>query len=275
MQIGYIGNSFKIAEYIIRSNKFELKAIICEECRLNKEMILLSEFYDIDLYIIKNKYDLPSILKVISCSRYLMYSFGIIIPNTILEVNNIFNIHPGSLENYRGRNPIEKAILNCEKNIDVTLYKICSKIDLGEVISIIKLPILFSDDNITIQKKIEELTPIFIDCLYSYLLFGDKLHSVDDGVYLKRVEESDYTIDLNTDSLIDIYSKIKSQKKYRGAILKYMNENYRVLDIHDIKLKENFGNSVPVLLKNKLIFCKDEYNITLIVKKEDDGGKYA
>ena len=62
--------------------------------------------------------------------------------NTLHKLNtNIANFHPAILSNHRGLFPIFYAILNRNKHIGISFHKVREKIDYGELISELKIPI--------------------------------------------------------------------------------------------------------------------------------------
>ena len=53
---------------------------------------------------------------------------------------------------------------------------------------------------------------------------------IENGVYRPKVSREDYTIDVNTMSLKQMDAILRSQADYFGAIVKMLNEEYRVLN---------------------------------------------
>lgn len=68
----------------------------------------------------------------------------------------IFNLHCGKLPEYRGRAPISRAIINGENSITITVHKIESGVDSGEIILEKNIPILDDDDVNTLYAKCSE-----------------------------------------------------------------------------------------------------------------------
>ena len=59
-----------------------------------------------------------------------------ILKKTIIGIpkKGVVNLHTSKLPEYRGRHPVPWALINCEKEIGVTLHFINTKIDEGEII---------------------------------------------------------------------------------------------------------------------------------------------
>lgn len=265
IDIAYIGCDYRIAEYIFFNDKFNLKIVLCEEERLNKEIILFSEVRGIKLYIIES---LKSFIKKINKLKeyifyYVIYNFSIIIPSDLIEKCMFFNIHPGSLISNRGRNPLEKSLLNNEKTSEISLYKISDKIDLGEFISSKKFYISLMDDNLSLQDKIYHYIPNLLESLYEYITNNLSSVLINEGKYNSPIQKNDFTINIEKDSLAEIYNKIRSQKKYNGAILKISGKEYFIKDIKDIRLNKQVKKIDYDIQEYLIVISKGKYILEL------------
>jgi methionyl-tRNA formyltransferase len=71
--------------------------------------------------------------------------------------NRIINCHAGALPKYRGRNVLNWAIINGEKNFGVTVHYVDNGIDTGDVLSQVVCKIEEYDDYRSVLQKAEEL----------------------------------------------------------------------------------------------------------------------
>lgn len=148
----------------------------------------------------------------------VMYDFGIIIPCDLVKKYQIYNIHPGDLRTNRGSSPVNWAILNDLKVTVVSLYRLGDKIDLGELMVEHTVKIYSYDVPFTLKKRVEGEIPSMLLELCNMLSEQRQGQQIDDGEYLKRITEADYTI-RNTDPEKTIKAKIRSQYGFRGAVL--------------------------------------------------------
>jgi methionyl-tRNA formyltransferase len=88
-----------------------------------------------NLYFIKRKGDF-SIDKVLEINPdlILFYGWSWMIPKETVEKFYCVMLHPSPLPKYRGGSPIQNQIINGEKESSVTLFKINSEIDAGQII---------------------------------------------------------------------------------------------------------------------------------------------
>lgn len=164
-----------------------------------------------------------------------MYRTTLIMTKKILELSRIFNFHPGSLLTNRGAHPIERAILNNEKYTEMSLHEINEKIDSGLLIDKVKIPIKIRDNSLTLMEKMEKMEESIdqlLISLYNYLNGKITPVSINKGKYYRKISEVDYTININIDSISQIYNKIRSQYIFKGAILQYKEKKYYMYSVN-------------------------------------------
>lgn len=76
-------------------------------------------------------------LKTISYKLFIVASYGLIIPKDILNIpsKGTLNVHPSLLPKYRGATPIERQILNDEKEVGVTIMLMDEEMDHGPIVA--------------------------------------------------------------------------------------------------------------------------------------------
>ncbi|WP_414053929.1 methionyl-tRNA formyltransferase [Macrococcus equi] len=97
-------------------------------------------------------------------------AYGQLLPERILEIPRLgcINVHASLLPKYRGGAPIHKAIINGEKTSGVTIMYMAKKLDAGDMISQVKVPIEQNDTVGTLHDKLSEAgTDLLIDTLPS------------------------------------------------------------------------------------------------------------
>ena len=89
-----------------------------------------------------------------------MAAYGLILPKAILEAfpKGCVNIHASLLPFFKGAAPINWAIKYGMKNTGLTSFVMDDKIDSGEIINNVKIPIEDSDDFGTIYNRLSVLS---------------------------------------------------------------------------------------------------------------------
>ena len=112
-------------------------------------------------------------------------AFGQIIPKSILELPPLgcINIHASLLPKYRGAAPIQQAVIDGEKESGVTIMRMGTGLDTGDMISRVIVPITPGETGGSLFDKLSEA---------GAQLLVDTLPSIADGtaIYEKQPEES-------------------------------------------------------------------------------------
>ena len=131
ISIVYIGNLPDMIRILTDSKKFMIKAVVCESKKRTLELEDVAQKANLSLFDVKNKAELESVLIKENISVAVMYDFGIIIPQTVIEQINIFNFHPGSLRTNRGSSPLNWAVLLGERRRKCPCIKFQQKLIWG------------------------------------------------------------------------------------------------------------------------------------------------
>ena len=97
--------------------------------------------------------------KKIDADLAIVVAYGQIIPKEFLNLpkNGFINIHASILPNWRGAAPIQRSIMNLDKETGVSIMKITEKLDTGPVSQIYKISL---DDDLNAIEVAEKLSLI-------------------------------------------------------------------------------------------------------------------
>lgn len=215
-RVAYLGNAAQVAEYIVFNPDMELKQIICERDRVNDDLITVGLVRNVPLLLADNKAHLCELMKASGCDFFLMFSFGIILPEEITSSLEIYNIHSGDLPEYKGRHPTYWATLRDERMIGITLHKAEKGIDTGEIVAKRFVPYYFWMAEDELNRELLNEVPHLLEEAVRYKRGGARPVSNIGGTYYKAVGEEEKTISLG-DSYAQVFNKIRTQSKYEGA----------------------------------------------------------
>lgn len=219
MDIFYFGYSTKMLKILLKSDLYNVIGVVTQSRKYGTEFHDICVNNKLNLFEIDTKEKLLNVCSNWNCDKIIMYEFGIIIPKELCKEFNIVNFHMGNLENNRGANPISWSILHPELGAQICAYRINDQIDSGELISYKNVTIEYMDTPITLKQKMENYISEILEAVYKYFINAKKSKEIRNGIYRKRICESDYTIDLENDSKDIIRRKINSQIPYKGAII--------------------------------------------------------
>ena len=206
---------------------------------------------------LKNNKEEYEYLKELNADIAIVVAYGQIIPKEILTLTKkgFINIHASLLPKWRGAAPIQRSIMNLDKQTGISIMKINEKLDTGPVCNSYKLDITDNDNAEILSDKLSALAAEKIidnidDILEDNLEFKGQLH--EDATYANKIEKFEGKIDWNN-SAESIVGKINGLYPSPGAWFIYNGERYKVLKA---KISNGAGNVGAVLDDYLEISCK-------------------
>jgi len=213
---------------------------------------------------LKNNKEEYKFLKELNADIAIVVAYGQIIPNEILNLTKkgFINIHASLLPKWRGAAPIQRSIMNLDKQTGISIMKIDEKLDTGPVCNSYKLDIMNNDNAEIISEKLSALAaekiPNNIDnILESKLEFKEQLH--EEATYANKIEKFEGKIDWNN-SAESIIGKINGLYPSPGAWFIYNGERYKVLKA---EISNGVG-SVGEVLDDYLEICCNDKSIKIL-----------
>ena len=104
----------------------------------------------------KNNEKYQEALDILKPELIVCKAFGEIIPGFFLEypIYKAINVHFSILPKYRGAVPIQKAILEGEKETGISIMLMSEGMDEGDILKIFKEPILEKDTNLSLRQRL-------------------------------------------------------------------------------------------------------------------------
>ena len=105
----------------------------------------------------KKEYDF---LKKLNADIAIVVAYGQIIPKEFLSLTKkgFINIHASLLPRWRGAAPIQRSIINLDKETGISIMKIEKKLDAGPVCNSYKIKIKDNDNFKTVSEKLSLLS---------------------------------------------------------------------------------------------------------------------
>ena len=197
------------------------------------------------------------IFKNFSPDLVVVVAYGQLIPKEFLNTTKLgfINIHASLLPKWRGAAPIQRAIMNGDKKIGVSIMKIEEKLDSGPVLASKELEL---NQNATHGETEKKLSILGADLLVESLKnlennkvnFVNQIHS--EATYAKKIDKNETRINWNLDAN-KVIAHIHGLSPNPGAWFEYANERFKVLRAN--KSTEN-GQPGTVLGENLTVACK-------------------
>ena len=159
-------------------------------------------------------------------------AYGQFIPQRILDYPKYkcINAHGSLLPKYRGGAPIQRAIINGEKETGITIQYMAKKMDQGEILMQEAIPIELHDTNASMFEKLSDLA---LDMLLKLLpdLFDGNINPVsqneEEATYAYNLEKEIECISFDED-VKKVYDHIRGLLDNPGCHFVYKDKKYKL-----------------------------------------------
>ena len=202
----------------------------------------------------------------------IVVAYGQIIPKKFLSLTKtgFINIHASLLPKWRGAAPIQRSIMNLDKETGISIMRIAEKLDTGPVCNNYKIQLNENLNALEISEKLSNLAAEKIldnvdDILEDKANFVEQDHL--NATYASKIQKTEGQInwDENAEKII---GKINGLYPSPGAFFNFNGERYKILKA---QIGRAQGNPGSVLSDNLEIACGN--NQSIIIKEIQRQGK--
>ena len=195
----------------------------------------------------------------------IVVAYGQIIPKEFLSLpkNGFINIHASLLPKWRGAAPIQRSIINLEKETGISFMKLEEKLDTGPICNSYKIGVKDTDNAEIVSEKLsllaaEKIMDNIDGLLENKIEFKEQKHS--EATYAFKIDKSEGQIKWDN-SAENIIGKINGLYPSPGAFFIYKGERYKIL-----KAKLTLGSGeIGEVLDNYLeISCGNKKSIKIL-----------
>ena len=205
--------------------------------KINKSPIQgISETLNIDCRTpvsLKDNKEEYKYLKDLKIDIGIVVAYGQVIPKEYLSLaqKGFINIHASLLPKWRGAAPIQRSIMNLEKETGISVMRISEKLDTGPVCNSYKINIKVDDNSKTISEKLSSLASEKIlenidSILENKKDFKEQNHK--EATYAAKIEKTEGKINWS-EPAENIIGKINGLYPSPGAFFIHNGERYKIL----------------------------------------------
>ena len=237
--------------------------------KINKSPIQgISETLNIDFRCPENLKDNDEeykFIKNLNADLAVVVAYGKLIPKNFLNLTKkgFINIHGSILPSWRGAAPIQRSIMNLDKETGISVMKLVETLDSGPVSNIYKIKLDQNNSAEEISEKLsflaaEKILDDIDDILDDKAKFIDQDHSK--ASYAKKIEKIEGEINWN-DEAEKIIGKINGLFPVPGAFFNFKGERYKILKA---EIGNGIGQTGEVLSDKLEIACTNNQSIKIL-----------
>ena len=237
--------------------------------KINKSPIQgISETLNIDFRCPENLKDNDEeykFIKNLNADLAIVVAYGKLIPKNFLNLTKkgFINIHGSILPSWRGAAPIQRSIMNLDKETGISIMKLVETLDSGPVSNIYKIKLDQNNSAEEISEKLsflaaEKILDDIDDILDDKAKFIDQDHSK--ASYAKKIEKIEGEINWN-DEAEKIIGKINGLFPVPGAFFNFKGERYKILKA---EIGNGIGQAGEVLSDKLEIACTNNQSIKIL-----------
>ena len=204
-------------------------------------------------------------LKQMNADLAIVVAYGQLIPKNFLELTKkgFINIHGSILPKWRGAAPIQRSIMNLDKETGITIMKIGEELDSGPVSNVYRIKIDAEQNAQEVSEKLSTLAAEKIldnvdDILDDKAKFVDQDHSK--ATYAKKINKDEGQINWKEEAS-KLIGKINGLFPVPGAFFNFDGERYKILKA---KIGNGVGNVGEVISDNLEIACGNNQSIEIL-----------
>ena len=190
---------------------------------------------------LKNNNEEFEYFKSINADLAVVVAYGQIIPKEFLNLTKkgFINIHASILPAWRGAAPIQRSIMNLDKETGITIMKIAEQLDTGPICNTYKINL---ENNLNAQDISEQLSSLAAEKILDNIdnILDDKAKFIEQNhaqaTYASKIQKLEGKINWDENAL-NIIGKINGLYPVPGAFFIFKDERYKIL-------KADIGNGI-------------------------------
>ena len=213
---------------------------------------------------LKNNNEELEYFKKIDADLAIVVAYGQIIPKEFLNLTKkgIINIHASLLPKWRGAAPIQRSIINLDKETGISVMKIAEELDTGPICNTYKIDL---ENNLNASDVADKLSQLAAEKILDNIddILEDKANFIEQdhskATYASKIQKAEGEINWSNNAK-DINGKINGLYPVPGAFFIYKGERYKILKA---EIGNGIGNPGEVISDYLEVACGDKQSIKI------------
>lgn len=194
--------------------------------------------------------DFATLLNEINPDLIAVVAYGKILPKSVLDFpkHGCINVHVSLLPKYRGAAPMQRAIINGEKETGVTIMYMAEGVDTGDIIATEAFPIGSEDDFEAIHDRSAETGARLLVKTIQDIADGTATRTPQDdslATHAAKIEKEDCKIDFSRSATV-LDCAIRGVTPIPGAFAYLKGKMLKIYKATPIDAKGNPGEVIAV-----------------------------
>ena len=202
--------------------------------------------------------------KSIDADLAIVVAYGQIIPKEFLNLTKkgFINIHASLLPKWRGAAPIQRSIMNLDKETGVSVMRIAEQLDTGPVCNTYKIDL---ENNLNASDVADKLSVIAAEKILDNIdnILEDKANFIEQdhskATYAPKIQKAEGEINWSSNAE-HINGKINGLYPVPGAFFIHKGERYKILKA---EIGKGIGKSGEVISDYLEVACGDKQSIKI------------
>lgn len=282
--------ALKSLEYLYNSDKINVLAVVTQPDkpagRGHKiQMSVIKQFaleHNLPVFQPKSIRKEPEIqeeLKKLNPDFFVTFAFGQILSQDVLDIPKYetINLHASLLPRYRGANPIQRAIINGDKETGICTMITELGLDCGDVCMREKIEIPNDMTCVDLFEKISDISPALLEKtlvgLVEKTIIPEK--QCETGVCMaNKLTKEETKIDW-TKPAEEIHNLVRGIYKFPSAYFMHNDKVVKVLETRVIEDNGTCGEFVKVTKEGIEVGCGKDCLLLIKIKPEGKGEMFA
>ena len=276
----------KSLEYLYNSDKIEVLAVVTQPDKPagrghKLTMSPVKEFavaHNLPVFqpkSIRKESEIQEELKKLEPDFFVTFAFGQILSQEVLDIPKFetINLHASLLPKYRGANPIQRAIINGDKETGICTMITELGLDCGDVCLRETIKIPENMNCLDLFEKISDMSPVLLEKTLVELYNGTlkPVPQCEDGVCMaNKLTKEETQIDWSK-SACEINNLVRGIYKSPSAYFVYDGKIIKVLEARVIEDCGACGEFIKVTKEGVQMGCGKDCLLLLRVKPEGKG----
>lgn len=278
--------ALKSLEYLYNSNKIEVVGVVTQPDKPagrghKLSMSVIKQFaleHNLPVFqpkSIRKEPEIQEALKALKPDFFVTFAFGQILSQEVLDIPKYetINLHASLLPKYRGANPIQRAIINGDKETGICTMITELGLDCGDVCMKHVIPISQTMNCEELFSSISELSPELLEKTLTGLVDGSvkPVPQCEEGICMaNKLTKEESQIDWAKNAE-DIHNLVRGIYKFPSAHFMYNGKLVKVLQTKVIEGKGEPGEFVEITKEGIKVACGKDCVLLMKIKPEGKG----